>query len=181
MTHSHLVMKNSFLSFFHFHGSCLPYPYLCEIGSFIKKIQGWPPASKKAIFKPCPQSHYQSSSSKKVTSSCVLSKRHSSNFYYMKNGCSKPLVTERCWVRTPFFVSGKFECKNRDFLTHFETLCKQRKTALYFLMTIMGGIPKNDPDDPEQPIQPRTTHYSKGRAELIFMTKNPPSGSFSIH
>ena len=151
-------MKNSFLSFFHFHGSCLPYPYLCEIGSFLKKIQGWPPASKKAIFKPCPQSHYQSSSSKKVTSSCVLSKRHSSNFYDMKNGCSKPLVTERCWVRTPFFVSGKFECKNRDFLTHFETLCKQRKTALYFLMTIMGGIPKNDPDDPEQPIRPRTTH-----------------------
>ena len=37
----------------------------------------------------------------------------------MKNGCSKPLEIERCWVRrTPFFVSGK--------------------TALYFLMTIMG-------------------------------------------
>ena len=36
----------------------------------------------------------------------------------MKNGCSKPLEIERCWVRTPFYVSGK--------------------TALYFLMTIMG-------------------------------------------
>ena len=36
----------------------------------------------------------------------------------MNNGCSKPLEIERCWVQTPFFMSGK--------------------TALYFLMTIMG-------------------------------------------
>ena len=39
------------------------------------------------------------------------------------------------------------------------------------------GIPKNDPDDPEQPIRPRTTHCSKGWAayrKTTHTTQNNP-------